>query len=397
MPGDTNGLADLFVLDRLTGTTDRVSVGTDGTQSDDFTFIGEISPDGRFVAFQTLATTLLGPGGDTNGINDIYVRDRLINVTKRVSVAYNGAQATVGNSTLSVASIGFALAGDGQTVAFASPDANLLPPGTDTNGKTDVFVRAVNATDPLGVDNLLFDNNQLTDTVLEVLNTGTSTLQTLCPATQVAVANGMAAFLRPESAVGTVACPGGSLNGDADVTDTVAELWPGSGNAQSLGVAARAIAMSPNAIGAIVDERGQNNTILNGDGDADDGVVEVHPPTVAGVWTNTGQAADTLAMCGPLAVFLTPESAKAAAGSLNPPDTDTIDRVLQIWDTGTNTLTNTQRAAEDFVCGPSLVAFRTNEAAQGAGSLNPPDGDSSDDVLRSTTPRRTSSTTPTSR
>ena len=89
---------DLFVRDRLTGTTDRVSVGSDGTQSDDFTFIGQISRDGRFVAFQTLATTLLGPGGDTNGINDIYVRDRLTNVTKRVSVAYNGAQATVGTA-----------------------------------------------------------------------------------------------------------------------------------------------------------------------------------------------------------------------------------------------------------------------------------------------------------
>ena len=202
MPGDTNGLTDLFVRDRLTGTSaEYVWIESEMRAGVEVTFIGEISPDGRFVAFQTLATTLLGPSGDTNGINDIYVRDRLTNVTKRVSVAYNGAPATVGNSTLSVASIGFALAGDGQTVAFASPDANLLPPATDTNGKADVFVRAVNATDPLGVDNLLFDNNQLTDTVLEVLNTGTSTVQTLCPATQVAVAWRHGGLLRPESAV----------------------------------------------------------------------------------------------------------------------------------------------------------------------------------------------------
>ncbi len=374
--GDSNGKDDLFLRDRVTGTTERVTIGTDGSQGDDFTFVGDMSRDARYIAFRTLDTTLLGTG-DTNGKNDIYVRDRLLNTTKRVSLAYNGAQATVG--TTDYFSPGFAISGDGQTVAFESLDANLLPPGTDTNGKTDVFVRAVNAADPTGIDNLLFDNNQLTDSVLEVLNTGTSTLQTLCPATQVAVANGMAAFLRPESAVGTVACPGGSLNGDADATDTVAELWPGAGNAQSLGVAARAVAMSPNAIGAIVDELGQNNTILNADGDAIDGVVEVHPPTVAGVWTNTGQAADTLEMCGPLAVFLTPESAKAAAGSLNPPDTDTLDRVLQIWDTGTNLLTNTQRAGEEFVCGPSLVAFRTSEAAQGVDLDG--DGDTSDDVL----------------
>jgi len=377
VPGDTNGITDLYVRDRLLATTDRVSVGTDGTQGDQFTFLGHISPDGRYVAFQTLSTTLLGPGGDTNGINDIYVRDRLINVTKRGSVAYNGTQATVGSNSL-VASIGFAMSGDGQTVAFASPDANLLPPATDTNGKTDAFVRAVDATDPLGVDNLLFDNNQVIDSVLEVLHTGTSTLQTLCPATQVAVTGGMAAFLRPESALGTATCPAGSLNGDADVTDTVAALWPGSGAPQSLGVAARTVAMSSNAIAAIVDERGQNTTILNLDGDTNDGVVEVHPPTVAGTWTNTQQAADTLAMCGPLAVFLTPE-ADQGAGSLNPPDVDSLDRVLQIWDSVGSTLVNTQRAGEEFVCGPSLVAFRTSEAAQGSDLNN--DGDTGDDVL----------------
>ncbi len=370
-PGDSNGIDDLFVRDRLLGTTELVSVATDGTQADNFSFAGRLSRDGRYVAFQTLATTLLGPGGDTNGVGDVYVRDRLTNVTKRVSIAYDGAQA-------SAASTNVAISGDGQTVAFASADPNLLPPGVDTNAKDDVFVRSVDGGDPLGIDNLLFDDNRVKDPVLEVLHTGTSTLQTLCPATQVAVANGMAAFLRPESAVGSGVCPGGSLNGDADAADTVAVLWPGSGNPQTLGVAATAIALSPNAIGAIVDERGQNGAVLNADGDATDGVVEVHPPTVVGAWTNTGQAADTLAMCGPLAVFITPEW-QQGAGSLNPPDVDTLDRVLQVWDTAVSALTNTQRAAEEFACGPSLVAFRTSEASQGA-DLNL-DGDTADDVL----------------
>ncbi len=375
--GDTNGVDDLFVLDRQLGMTERVTVGTDGTQGDQFTTLGQISPDGRFVAFQTLSTTLLGSGGDTNAINDIYVRDRLLNVTKRVSVAYDGAQSTVGSNGF--ASIGFALSGDGRTVAWASPDPNLLPPGTDTNGKSDVFVRAVDAADPLGVDTLLFHNNSLTDAVLEVLDAGTSTLQTLCPATQVAVAGGTAAFLRPESALGTATCPGGSLNGDGDSTDIVAELWPGSGNAQSLGVAATAVAMSTSAIAALVDEHGQNDTILNGDGDAADTVVEVHPPTVAGTWTNTGQAGDVVEMCDTRAVFLTPEAAQGA-GSLNPPDADSLDRVLQLWETTSNTLTNTQQAAEEFVCGPSLVAFRTSEGAQGVDLDD--DGDMNDDVLQ---------------
>ncbi len=379
VPGDSNGVTDLFVRDRLLGTTDRVSVGTDGTEGDQFTFLGQISRDGRFVAFQTLSSTLLGPGGDTNGINDIYVRDRLVNVTKRVSVAYNSAQATVGSNSL-VASIGFAISGDGQTVAFASPDANLLPPGTDTNGKADVFVRSVDATDPTGVDNLLFDNNRLTDGVLESLDTGTSTLTTLCPATQVATAGGMAAFLRPESAVGTATCPGGSLNGDADVADGVAELWTGSGNPQSLGVAARAVAMSSSTIAAIVDERGQNGTILNGDGDTNDGVVEVHPASVGGVWTNTGQAADALEVCGTAGRV---HHARVGAGRRQ---LESARRrrhrpySSNLGDASTNSLTNTQQEAEDFACGPTLVAFRTNEAAQGQ-DLNV-DGDFTDDVLQ---------------
>jgi Tol biopolymer transport system component len=373
-PGDSNGFDDLFMRDRLLRRTERVSIGTDGTQGDAFTFFGRMSRDGRYVAFQTFSTTLLGPGGDTNSVVDTYVRDRLVNVTKRVSIAHDGAQATAASS-------GFAISGDGQTVAFANADPNLLPPGVDTNGKRDLFVRGVDDADPNGVDTLLFGNDRLIDSVLEVLDTGTTTLRTLCPATQAAVAGGMAAFLRPESSVGTVACPGGSLNGDADVADTVVELWPGSGNPVSLGVAGPAVALSDTTLAALVSESGQNDTILNADGDRSDTVVQVRPATVAPVWTNTGQAADALQVCGPRAVFLTPEWQQGAA-SLNPPDADTTDRVLQIWDTtviGDN-LKNTQHQAEDFVCGTSLIALRTDEAAQGA-DLND-DGDTFDDVLQ---------------
>src|SRR5262249_40489008 len=149
-------------------------------QADVATLFGVLSRDGRYVAFGTDSTTLLGPGGDTNGAQDVYVRDRLVNFTKRGSVAYNAAQTTSHAS-------GFRISGDGQTVAFASADANLLPAGTDTNGNADVFVRDANPADPLGVDTLLFHNNRLTDAVLETLDSGTGTLTTLCPATQVAV------------------------------------------------------------------------------------------------------------------------------------------------------------------------------------------------------------------
>ncbi len=374
VPGDSNGFEDLFVYDQLLGTTERVSVGTDGAQGNDATPDFSLSRDGRYVAFRTPSSTLLGATGDTNGTSDVFVRDRLLNVTKRVSVAYDGAQLTSD-------ALGANISGDGQTVAFQNAAANLLPPGVDTNGKADVFVRSVDAADPLGVDLLLFHDNRLTDNVLEVLDTGTNALHTLCPATQVAVAGGMAAFLRPESPVATSACPANSLNGDADVTDEVVQFWSGTGNPASLGVAATAVAMSDTTIAALVSESGQNDTILNGDGDRTDTVVEVHPATVGGVWTNTGQAADSVQVCGPRAVFLTPEW-EQGAGSLNPPDADTTDRVLQMWNTsvGSGNLTNTQQEAEDFVCGPSLIAFRTREASQGQDLDG--DGDMSDDVLQ---------------
>src|SRR5262249_3296199 len=150
VPGDSNFRDDVFVHDRLLGTTERVDIGTDGTQGDMFTFFGALSRDGRYVAFATNSTTLLGPG-DTNGKQDIYVRDRLVNFTKRVSVAYNGAQSSSDSG-------GFSISGDGQTVAFSNADPNLLPPGVDTNGKADLFVRDADPTDPLGVDTLLFHN-----------------------------------------------------------------------------------------------------------------------------------------------------------------------------------------------------------------------------------------------
>ena len=64
VPGDTNGAADVFVRDRQTGTTRRVSVGPGGVQGNDVSVTPAISADGRFVAFESLATNLVP--GDTN-------------------------------------------------------------------------------------------------------------------------------------------------------------------------------------------------------------------------------------------------------------------------------------------------------------------------------------------
>src|SRR5438034_510973 len=82
LAADTNGVRDVFVRDRAMSTTERVSVSSDGTQSNGASLYPSISSDGRFVAFQSEATNLVD--NDTNGVTDIFVRDRNMNVTERV-------------------------------------------------------------------------------------------------------------------------------------------------------------------------------------------------------------------------------------------------------------------------------------------------------------------------
>src|SRR3989442_1497918 len=87
-PGDTNGATDVFVRDRQTGMTERVSVASDGTQANNASSYPALSADGRFVAFQSDATNLVA--GDTNGATDVFVHDRQTCATEPVSDASRG-------------------------------------------------------------------------------------------------------------------------------------------------------------------------------------------------------------------------------------------------------------------------------------------------------------------
>lgn len=127
--GDTNNTNDAFVRDRQTGTTTRVSVASDGSQGNDQSSASCISADGRFVAFGSAATNLVS--GDTAGEYDSFVHDRQTGTTTRVSVATDGSQ---GNDQ----TLAFSLSADGRYVALASPASNLV--SGDTNGHWDVFV-----------------------------------------------------------------------------------------------------------------------------------------------------------------------------------------------------------------------------------------------------------------
>jgi Tol biopolymer transport system component len=126
--GDTNARRDIFVRDRMTGTTERVSVDSNGMQANDQSDFGAISADGRYVAFESFATNLVV--GDTNAKEDVFVRDRLNGTTERVSIGSFGQ----GND----GSFSPAISADGRYVAFESFATNLV--GGDTNGLGDVFV-----------------------------------------------------------------------------------------------------------------------------------------------------------------------------------------------------------------------------------------------------------------
>src|SRR5207248_7206753 len=126
---DTNQANDVFVHDRQTGSTERVSVASDGTQANLQSFVGEISADGRFVAFQSEGTNLVP--GDTNGTSDVFVHDRQTGTTELVSVDNTGNQGNGGRR-------GVAISADGRFVAFGSTATNLVP--GDPNGGHDVVV-----------------------------------------------------------------------------------------------------------------------------------------------------------------------------------------------------------------------------------------------------------------
>src|SRR4051794_7748503 len=73
------------------GSTERVSISSTGEQADGNSTFLTISADGRFVAFGSDATNLVP--GDTNGVPDGFVRDRLLDKTELVSVATDSTQA----------------------------------------------------------------------------------------------------------------------------------------------------------------------------------------------------------------------------------------------------------------------------------------------------------------
>jgi hypothetical protein len=148
--GDTNGRGDIFVHDRTTGATTRISVDSSGAQGNSSSYLPAISSDGNFVTFWSNASNLVA--GDTNGAADIFVHDRTTEITTRVSVDSSGIQGDSDSLTPSISS-------DGNFVTFYSYASNLV--AGDTNGRGDIFVhdRTTGATTRVSVDSTGVEGN----------------------------------------------------------------------------------------------------------------------------------------------------------------------------------------------------------------------------------------------
>lgn len=131
VPGDTNGVIDVFVHDCRTGETSRVSIGSSGAQTNGLSFPPSMSDNGRFVAYGSAATNLVGGLKIEN--SQVYVHDRQNGTTTLLSASPLG-QAANGN----VPDLAPGVSADGRAVVFASAADNLAP--GDNNGLSDVFV-----------------------------------------------------------------------------------------------------------------------------------------------------------------------------------------------------------------------------------------------------------------
>jgi uncharacterized repeat protein (TIGR01451 family) len=147
VPGDTNLSADVFVRDRLAGTTERVSVSSKGREGDAHSGLllsagADISADGRFVVFASDASTFAK--GDANGNSDVFIHDRLTHTTDLVTRGLDGVPATGDTPVISA---------DGSVVAFRSRSDTLVSDG-NPNFREHIYAldRATQAIERVDVD-----------------------------------------------------------------------------------------------------------------------------------------------------------------------------------------------------------------------------------------------------
>lgn len=162
---DTNGVTDIFFLDRSTGTTLRISLDSAGTQANGSSMRPEISSDGLFIVFRSDATNLVA--NDTNGLTDIFVHDWTLGITTRVSVDSSGVESNGASTSCDIS-------GDGRYVVFQSAGNNLV--AGDTNSEDDIFLhdRQTGITTRVSVDTSGVEGNSFSKEA--VISTDGSTI-----------------------------------------------------------------------------------------------------------------------------------------------------------------------------------------------------------------------------
>jgi len=134
VPGDSNGLADLFVKDMLTGAIERVNVSATAAEATDDSYVPRLSADGRFASFVSLATNLW-PSGHPG----VFVRDRVAGTLELVSISGEGVPANRVSSDASIST-------DGRVVVFRTSATNLSDEPDDQRNDCFLHDRATGAT-----------------------------------------------------------------------------------------------------------------------------------------------------------------------------------------------------------------------------------------------------------
>ena len=126
----SGGIRQVYLKDMETGSITLLSRANATTGGDNVSSSPDISADGRFIAFHSNATDLIGIGNDTNGARDVFLHDTQTTTTTRVSVTTGGAQVNGASSAP-------AISADGRYIAFESVAANLV--AGDTNSVPDIY------------------------------------------------------------------------------------------------------------------------------------------------------------------------------------------------------------------------------------------------------------------
>lgn len=396
--GDGNGLTDIFVRDRTMNSTVRVNLSTGGSEATGGSSSDPvISADGRFVAFTSSATNLVGV--DNNFVPDIFVRDRDTDEdgvfdeggavsTTRVSVSSLGVQAV---DTFS-GSIDASISADGRIVSFTS-DAGDLVAG-DSNLVNDVFThdRLTGITTRVSVSSGGAEANGTTSDTSRLSSDGRFVAFVSDATSLIAEATGGTphVFLHDRStSVTTVA----SVDASGDLANAAA----GSPSVASDAVRVAFESVADNVV--LPDDDGFIDAFVRGvdpgdvasdrtlDGDLDDTVLAV-VDTQAGLPPTFLCPADQTAVAGGTAAFLRPETAgstgnaECSAAALVGPDLngdgDDEDSVVHLWMGGT--VQNLRCAARDVALSETHLAALVSETDQGDGPLNL-DGDTADDVV----------------